>query len=117
MRVTPFEVEDQDLRGWIDAFTTRFEIGTLLNRAGIRKLRGVSPLLVLRAVFELWFVGRNIFTGAHMNSTAPMGKDAVYRFLGAHRHIWRRLTMFLSQMIITIFLEPLAEMGREKGNL
>ncbi len=65
MRVTSFEVEDQDLRDRIDSFMARFKIGTLLNQAGISKLRGVRPLLVLRAVFELAFVGRNIFTGVH----------------------------------------------------
>ena len=114
MRVTSFELEDQDLRDRIDAFMARFKIGTLLNRAGIRKLRGVSPLLVLRIIFELAFVGRNIFTGIHKNPTAPMGKDAVYRFLSAHRYNWRRLIGFLSQIVIKGFLEPLTDTGREK---
>lgn len=114
MRVTPFDLEDQDLQDRIDSFMARFKIGTLLNQAGIRKLRGVSPLLVLRIIFELVFVGRNIFTGIHRNATAHMGKDAVYRFLSAHRHNWRRLMGFLSQMVIRGFLEPLTETGREK---
>jgi len=34
-RVTPFELEDQDLRDRIDVFMFRFKIGTLLNRTGI----------------------------------------------------------------------------------
>jgi hypothetical protein len=114
MRVTPFEVENQDLRSRIDEFMTRFKIGTLLNRTGIRKLRGVSPLLVLRIIFELAFVDRNIFTGVHKNSTSHMGKDAVYRFLSAQRHNWRRLIGFLSQMVIKGFLEPLTAAVREK---
>lgn len=114
MRVTPFELEDQDLRDRIDKFMARFKIATLLNQAGIRKLRGISPLLVLRIIFELAFVGRNIFTGIHRNATAHIGKDAVYRFLSAHRHNWRRLMGFLSQMVIKGFLEPLTEVNREK---
>ncbi len=114
MRVTLFELEDQDLRDRIDTFMARFKIGTLLNQAGIRKLSGISPLLVLRIIFELAFVGRNIFTGIHMNANAHMGKDAVYRFLRAHRHNWRRLMGFLSQMVIKGFLEPLTETKREK---
>jgi hypothetical protein len=77
MRVPFFELEHQDLRCRIDEFNTRFKIGTLLNRARIRKLRGISPLLVLRIIFELAFVGGNIFNGIHKNSTAPVGKDAV----------------------------------------
>ena len=114
MRVTPSELEDQDLRDRIDKFMARFKIATLLNQAGIRKLRGISPLLVLRIIFELAFVGRNIFTGIHRNATAHIGKDAVYRFLSAHRHNWRRFMGFLSQMVIKGFLEPLTEVNREK---
>ena len=113
-RVTSFELEDQDLRDRIDAFMARFKVGTLLNRAGIKKLRGVSPLLVLRIIFELAFVGRNIFTGIHKNFTAPVGKDAVYRFISAPRHNWRRLIGFLSQVVIKVFLEPLTKRGKEK---
>jgi len=96
MTVTPFELEDQGIRSRIDEFMTRFKIGTILNRAGIRKLRGVSPLLVLRIIFELAFTGRNIFTGVHKNSTVHMGKDSVYRFLSGPRHNWRRLIGLLS---------------------
>jgi len=92
----------------------RFKIGTLLNRAGIRKLRGIRLLLVLRAIFDLAFMGRNIFTGVHKNSTAHMEKDAVYRFISAPRHNWRRLIGFLSQMVIKCLLEPLTEARREK---
>jgi hypothetical protein len=114
MRVTSFETEDQELRDRIDAFMTRFKIGTLLSQAGIRKFRGIRPLLVLRVIFELAFVGRNIFTGVHRISRPQMGKDTVYRFLSCHRHNWRRLIGFLCQMIIRGFLEPLTATDREK---
>ena len=52
MRSTSFELEDQDLGGRIDEFMARFKIGTLLNQAGIRKVRGISPLLILRTIFD-----------------------------------------------------------------
>ena len=48
MRNNLSDVADQGLRSRIDEFMTRFKMGTLLNLAGIRKYRGVSPLLVLR---------------------------------------------------------------------
>ena len=51
------EVSDQDLHGRIDEFMSRFKFGTLLNRAGIRKIRGLSPLLVFRSIFDLAFAG------------------------------------------------------------
>jgi hypothetical protein len=80
MRVTSFDTEDQELKDRIDAFMTRFKIGTLLSQAGIRKFRGIRPLLILRTIFELAFVGRNIFNGVHKNSKPKMGKDTVYNF-------------------------------------
>ncbi|MFC1836158.1 hypothetical protein ACFL2Q_15795 [Thermodesulfobacteriota bacterium] len=46
MRSTPIEESDQDLGGRINEFMGRYKIGTLLNRAGIRKMRGLSPLLL-----------------------------------------------------------------------
>jgi hypothetical protein len=113
MRSTSFELEDQDLGGRIDEFMARFKIGTLLNQAGIRKVRGISPLLILRTIFELAFVGRNIYTGVHNSSTAGLGKDAVYRFLSFSRHNWRRLLGFLAQTVIKGFFRPLTDEGRE----
>ncbi|MFA6222171.1 MAG: hypothetical protein WC647_07640 [Desulfomonilaceae bacterium] len=114
MRVAPFETVDQELTDRIDAIMTRFKICTLLNQAGIRQFRGIRPLLVLSAIFELAFVGKNIFTGVHRNSKPQMGKDTVYRFLSCHRYNWRRLIGFLSQMITMAFLEPLTSTDREK---
>lgn len=114
MRSTSFEREDQDLGGRIDEFMARFKVGTLLNRAGIRKMRGLSPLLVLRTIFELAFINRNIFTGVHENRESGPGKDIVYRFLSAPRYNWRKLIGLLSQMVIKGFLEPLTDAMREK---
>jgi len=113
MRSTPFETEDQDLGGRIDGFMARFKIGTLLNRAGIKKMRGLKPLLVLRTIFELAFFGRNIYTGVHNRPTAPLGKDAVYRFLSFPRHNWRRLLGFLAGAVIRGFFQPLTDERRE----
>ena len=113
MRNTLFETEDQDLGGRIDEFMARFKIGTLLNRAGIKKLRGLKPLLVLRTIFELAFLGRNIYTGVHNRPTAPLRKDAVYRFLSVPRHNWRRLLAFLAETVIRGFFQPLTDERRE----
>jgi hypothetical protein len=113
MRSTSFEAADQDLGGRIDEFMARFKIGTLLNRSGIRKVRGLSPLLVLRTIFELAFFGRNIYTGVHNSPTAALGKDAVYRFLSSPRHNWRRLLGFLAGTVIRGFFQPLTHECRE----
>ena len=113
MRITSFEEADQDLGGRIDEFMARFKIGTLLNRSGIRKVRGLSPVLVLRTIFELAFFGRNIYTGVHNSPTAALGKDAVYRFLSSPRHNWRRLLGFLAGTVIRGFFQPLTDERRE----
>ena len=108
------EASDQDLGGRIDEFMAQFKIGTLLNSAGIRKMRGLSPLLILRTIFELAFFGRNIYTGVHNRPTAEIGKDAVYRFLSFPRHNWRRLLGLLAQAVIKGFLQPLTDERREE---
>jgi hypothetical protein len=113
MRSTSSEETDQDLGGRIDEFMARFKIGTLLNRSGIRKVRGLSPVLVLRTIFELAFFGRNIYTGVHNSPTAALGKDAVYRFLSSPRHNWRRLLGFLAGTVIRGFFQPLTDERRE----
>ncbi len=70
--------------------------------------------MVLRTIFELAFIGRNIFTGVHSNSKPQIGKNTVYRFLRSLGHNWRRLIGFLSPIIVTDFLEPLTAADREK---
>lgn len=114
MRSTSSEVTYQDVEGRIDDFMTRFKMARLLNLSGIRKVRGISPSCVVRTVFQLAFIGRNIYTGVHTSATSLMGKDAVYRLLSSPRSNWRRLLGFLVQMVINTFLRPLTDETREK---
>ncbi len=107
------EAADQDLAGRIDEFMSRFKMGTLLNQAGIRKVRGSSLLLILRTIFELAFVGRNVYTAVHNCPTVPMGRDVVYRFLSSPRHNWRRLLGFLATAVTVGFFQPLTDERRE----
>lgn len=114
MKSTSSEVTYQDLQGRIDDFMKRFKMARLLNLSGIRKVRGVSPSCVVRTVFELAFIGRNIYTAVHTSATSPMGKDTVYRFLSSPRSNWRRLLGFLVQMVINTLRRPLTDETREK---
>ncbi|MFC1836157.1 transposase, partial [Thermodesulfobacteriota bacterium] len=68
----------------------------------------------MRTIFELAFIGRNIFTGVHQNADSGLGTNVVYRFLSAPHHNWRKLIGLLSQMVIKGFLEPLTHAMREK---
>jgi hypothetical protein len=114
MKATTSLIEDQGVRTRIEKFLAEFKVGTLLNSAGIRKLRGISPLLALKTIFELAFCGRNIFSGIHLNDGASMGKDVLYRFLGCERFNWRRFLGSLAQRVINTFLVPLTNKDREK---
>ena len=45
------------LQHTIKTFFDNFSVGTFLNRSGIRKLKGASPLVVFEAFFILVFRG------------------------------------------------------------
>ena len=47
----------------ISVFFETYHIGTLLNYCGIRKVRGASPLIIVKSIFGLPFHGVNIFRG------------------------------------------------------
>ncbi|MFH1113805.1 MAG: transposase [Pseudomonadota bacterium] len=113
MKSTRFEGDDQDPAGRIDEFMKRFKLGTLLSRAGIRKVSGGSPLLILRTIFELAFVGRNVYTGVHNSPTASTKMDVVYRFLSVPRHNRRRFLGFLSDAVIKCCFKPVTDEKRE----
>jgi len=114
MTTTRSQETNQDVDGRVSEFFSRFKIGTLLSRCGIRKMRGIRPLVVLRTIFDLAFQGRNIFTGVHCDSSIQLGKDAVYRFLSFPCYNWRRLLGLLAQAVINGFLQPLTSVVREK---
>ncbi len=112
MKSTRFEGDDQDLAGRIDEFMSRFKMGTLLSRAGIRKICGRSPLLILRTIFELALVGRNVYTGVHHCPTTPIRKDVVHPFLSVPRRNRRRFLGLLSAAVIRDFFQPLTDETR-----
>ncbi len=78
----------------------QFRVGTPPNSVGLRKMRGLSPLSVLRTIFESAFFGRNIYTGVNNRPTTEIGKDAVYRIPSFRRHNRRRLVGSLDQAVI-----------------
>jgi hypothetical protein len=87
----------------IDSFFDNFTIGTLLNRAGIRKMRGVSPIMLLKAVFVLPFEGNNFFRGIVTGKQQEFRKDAAYDLLKGPRYNWRKLLLLLAVRIVRVF--------------
>jgi hypothetical protein len=51
------------LENTVDSFFNDFQVGRLLNGAGIRKMRRASPLKVFAAIFRLPFEGKNYYRG------------------------------------------------------
>ena len=45
----------------ISVFFDTYHIGTLLNHSGVNKVRGTSPLIIIKSIFGLPFYGVNFF--------------------------------------------------------
>ena len=91
------------LNNKIFSFIADFQIGTLLNKCGIRKVRGASPLSLFNAIFVLPFEGNNFFRGIVNNYSLPFKKDAVYELLKNPRHNWRKFMLCLVVKVVGFF--------------
>jgi hypothetical protein len=105
--------EAKRLQGRIISFIDGFQVGTLLNKSGIRKLRGVSPLILFSTIFKLPFEGNNYYRGIVTKEDLPFKKNAGYELLENPRHNWRK---FLLALVIqaTNFFSQLTSDKREK---
>ena len=101
------------LHNKIDTFFDNFTIGTLLNKSGIRKTRGISPVTLLKAIFILPFEGNNFFRGIVSDNRQEFKKDAAYELLKGPRYNWRKLLLFLAVRIVCV-LGLLTDKDRKK---
>jgi hypothetical protein len=92
----------RQLHSKIDLFFDNFSLGTLLNRAGIRKLRGVTPVSLFRAIFMLAFSRENFFRGI-VERQNGFGKDAAYDLLQGANYNWRKLLLLLTARLSAVF--------------
>jgi len=105
--------EAKQLQSRISSFIGDYQIGTLLNKSGIRKLKGISPLLLFSAIFQLPFEGNNFYRGIVTNTALPFRKNAAYELLKNPRHNWRRFLLFLAVQVANFF-SRLTNDDREK---
>ncbi len=105
--------EAKRLQGRISSFFGDFQIGTLLNKSGIRKLRGVSPLALFSVIFMLPFEGNNFYRGIVTNADLPFKKNAAYDLLNNPRHNWRKFMLALVVQVANS-LSLLTSSKREK---
>lgn len=94
-------------------FFSEFKIGSLLNRSGICKTKGATPLTVFSIVFNLAFTGNNFFQGVVKNKEISIGKDAVYDFLKSPTYNWRRFSLLLSSKIYILIRKLLDDSTEE----
>jgi len=90
-----------------------YKVGTLLHGNGIRKLRGVSPLMLFTAIFSLPFEGVNFSKGIVNNPNLGFKKDAAYDFLRNPKHNWRKFMLSLVAIVVRLF-DVLTDEEREK---
>ena len=95
--------EAKHLNSKISSFVADFQIGTLLNKSGIKKVRGASPLSLFNAIFMLPFEGNNFFRGIVNNDSLPFKKDAAYELLKKPRHNWRKFMLCLVVKVVSFF--------------
>lgn len=110
-----FEIEQEAarLQTTIRMFFDNFSVGTLLNRSGIKKIKGTSPLAIFEAIFMLAFRGHNFYRGIVQNGKLGFQKDVAYDLLENPRYNWRQFLFKLVVKIITV-LEMLTSEEREK---
>ena len=70
--------EAKRLQGRIFSFFGVVQFGTLLNKSGVRKLRGVSPMTLFSVIFMLPFDGNNFYRGIATNAGLLFRKNAAY---------------------------------------
>lgn len=103
MHTTAIEPQNQtinpDKLGVLGIYFARVKVGSMLNKSGIIKTKGASPLELFTIVFNLAFVGKNFFEGVVRNKKINIGKDAVYNFLNSSTYNWRRFTLLLCTRI------------------
>ncbi|WP_435050810.1 IS4 family transposase [Desulfotignum balticum] len=85
--------------GALNEYFSIFKIGTLLNRSGITKSKGASPLAIFTALFNLAFCSTNLYQGIVRNKEVIVDKDAAYNFLNSPTYNWRRFTLLLFRRI------------------
>ena len=116
MDITKQHQEQQEakrLQSKIFSFFGDFQIGALLNKSGVRKQRGVSPLTLFSVIFMLPFEGNNFYRGIVTNAGLPFRKNAAYELLKNPRHNWRKFMLVLA-VKASSFFSLLSSKEREK---
>ncbi len=91
------------LQGRIISFVNGFQIGTVLNKNGIRKPRGFSPLIRFSAIFTLTFKGNNYYREIVTNENLTFRMSATNDLLKNSRNNWRKFLLTLVVLAVNFF--------------
>jgi hypothetical protein len=107
------EQDADHLHNRVASFFDNYQIGSLLNRSGIHKLKGATALQLFSSIFMLAFEGVNFFRGIVLNASLDFKKDAAYDLLRNPCHNWRGFMAKLVVRAVTV-LAALTDEDREK---
>ena len=107
------QITNSEQIGVLSDYFAKFKIGTLLNRSGIVKTKGASPLAIFTALFNLAFHNENLYQGIVKNKKVEVDKDAAYNFLNSPTYNWRRFTLHLCRRIYFIIRKLLDDSSEE----
>ena len=107
------QITNSEQIGVLSDYFAKFKIGTLLNRSGIIKTKGASPLAIFTALFNLAFHNKNLYQGIVKNKEVEVDKDAAYNFLNSPTYNWRRFTLHLCRRIYCIIRKLLDDSSEE----
>ncbi len=114
MSSIPYNVENgNEISNSVSNFMKEFQIGQLLFKCNVEKVKGIPVIEGFRYLFCLVFSDRSMYiqkkTGVFDGSFC---KNTVYRFLNNPRLNWLRFTTLLSARIINGFMKPLTDENR-----
>ncbi len=93
--ITKTEEQSKEIAQSFVRFDKSFNFYRLMKRFGAEKTKGISMREVFGLVFSLVFTGRNLY-----NTSAPMGRDTVYRFLNNAKIHWEKILLCLAVSVI-----------------
>lgn len=113
--ILPNSQQKNETDSYISRFFKENKLGTLLNKANIKKEDGISPLLLFQFIFSLVLHGKNLYRTLDSNriQDAPK-KDTVYRLLNNPTYNWRKFLTLLSKNVIVTKLLHLVSNDRER---
>lgn len=97
----------------IDQFFIQNSFSTLLKQSNFYKESGIPCVTILKELFSLVFIGKNLYRLLKMDADAlPFRKNTAYRFLNAGHYNWSKLLLLLVTRIIT-FMDSLTSDDRQ----